>query len=290
MVMTSIIMEGLAFGSVLFLLASGLTVILSVLRIINFAHGAIFLWGGYFAFSFSTYLASKIAGGIFISIILAGLVVAGLGLLIERVLRPMYNREMIYQILITFGLAYCLYDIQIISWGPVSKSVSTPSVLTGSLGIGGAEIGLIKIFFMVVGAVCALILWYTFYRTKFGIDARATSFKSEISKGVGIDPNKIYMVTFGIGAFLAGFGGAITSMWMPIAASGWTRYNNYAFAILVIGGLGSIKGAYVGALSVGILISLGGYYFPRFSTAIIILIMAIVLAVRPSGMFGRGQI
>lgn len=277
------LLNGIAFGSILFLIVSGLTVILGTSRILNFAHGSIFLLGGYLAYFYST----SLFGNIWMSIVLAAITVGIIGIVMERILRPTYDEDVMYQLLLTFGFIYVLYDLQITFFGATSKSLPIPPILSKTLTIFGVNITTLEIFFISVGIFSVLILMYLFHETGYGIESRATSFNPEIATTLGINKNYIRSITFALGALLAGLGGAVISIWIPLSAPAYIKYNIYAFTVLVIGGVGSIKGAYIAALLVGIFINFGALYFPKLQTIFVVLLMAVFLVIRPKGLFGR---
>ncbi len=282
--MINLIVSGLTYGSILFLIASGLTIILGVLRVVNFAHGSLFLFGAFFTFYFSQNLAS-LTGSIWISILLGGCVVAVIGVLFERILRVLYDRELEYQLIFTFAFVYIFFDLQSAVFGTTSKSLSPPGFIDTMLGGG---ITTLQVFFITTGLVLVFILFYIFHKTKFGVDARTVSFDREMAGLLGINVNRVYIITFAIGAFVSGVGGGLMLFWLPAVPAQWEHFTLLALVVIVIGGLGSIEGAYIGSLLVGLLSTFGSAYFPSLSATLPLLIMGIFLLLKPTGLLGRG--
>ena len=282
------ILNSLFYASILFLIASGLTLVYGVMRIINMAHGNLYAVGAYVAAWVGIQLAQLPAATGFV-VLLVGAAAAGLvGALLEpTLLRPLYKRPEEYQLLITFGLLLILEDGLRLVWGPHPLTASALSDLMGSLTILGATYPTYNIFVIVVGGLAAAGLWAFVYRTRFGVMLRATSQDMRMAAALGINVKRVYVQSFTIGCFMAGLGGAVV---MPISGAVLgmgVEALILAFVVVVIGGLGSLEGALVGALIVGGVRTIGITYFAEIELAVLYLIAAIVLFIRPAGLFGR---
>jgi branched-chain amino acid transport system permease protein len=282
------ILNSLFYASILFLIACGLTLVYGVMRIINMAHGNLYAVGAYVAAWVGIQLAQLPAATGFV-VLLVGAAAAGLvGALLEpTLLRPLYKRPEEYQLLITFGLLLILEDGLRLVWGPHPLTASALSDLMGSLTILGATYPTYNIFVIVVGGLAAAGLWAFVYRTRFGVMLRATSQDMRMAAALGINVKRVYVQSFTIGCFMAGLGGAVV---MPISGAVLgmgVEALILAFVVVVIGGLGSLEGALVGALIVGGVRTIGITYFAEIELAVLYLIAAIVLFIRPAGLFGR---
>jgi branched-subunit amino acid ABC-type transport system permease component len=282
------ILNSLFYASILFLIASGLTLVYGVMRIINMAHGNLYAVGAYVAAWVGIQLAQLPAAAGFV-VLLVGAAAAGLvGALLEpTLLRPLYKRPEEYQLLITFGLLLILEDGLRLVWGPHPLTASALSDLMGSLTLLGATYPTYNIFVILVGGLAAAGLWAFVYRTRFGVMLRATSQDMRMAAALGINVKRVYVQSFTIGCFMAGLGGAVV---MPISGAVLGMGVDaliLAFVVVVIGGLGSLEGALVGALIVGGVRTIGITYFAEIELAVLYLIAAIVLFIRPAGLFGR---
>jgi branched-chain amino acid transport system permease protein len=282
------IINSLFYASILFLIASGLTLIYGVMRIVNMAHGNLFALGAYVTAWAVLKLSGAPAAWLFL-LLPAGAVAAGLaGAVLEPTfLRPLYARAEEYQLLITFGLLLILEDVMHLLWGPHPLSPSAVSDFLGSSSILGATYPNYNLLVVVVGFVAAAFLWAFVYKTRFGVMLRATSQDRRMASALGVNVKKVYVQAFTLGCFMAGLGGAIT---VPITGAVLGMGVDalvLAFVVVVIGGLGSLEGALIGALIVGFVRTLGITFFPEVELAVLYLIAAAVLLTRPAGLFGR---
>jgi branched-chain amino acid transport system permease protein len=283
------ILNSLFYASNLFLIASGLSLVYGVMRIVNMAHGNLYAVGAYvaaWAIGFgANYLHVSL---LFILLLTGAAAAAGAGALLEpTMLRPLYRRPEEYQLLMTFGLLLILEDLMRLVWGPHPLTASALSDALGSVSIVGAAYPAYNIFVIVVGAVAAVGLWAFVYRTRFGVMLRATSQDRRMAEALGINVKRVYVQAFTIGCLMAGLGGAVV---MPLSGAVLGMGVDaliLAFVVVVIGGLGSLEGALVGALIVGFVRTLGIMYFAEVELAVLYLIAAVVLFVRPAGLFGR---
>lgn len=278
---------GLSIAMFLFLIASGLSLIFGVLRILNFAHGSFYMVGAYLAWQIAQVLGAT-TGSFWFAVLGAATAVALLGALIERVLlRPLYGREELYQLLFTYALVLVLADGAKLIWGTQQLSVSRPPSLAGASTIFGAVIPHYNIFIMVLGPCVALLVWLLLHRTSVGRLVRAAALDREMLSALGADVGRLYTVMFALGSFLAGLAGALITPIKTVNPGMDVEIIVEAFVVIVIGGLGSLWGTFVGALIYGQFLSFGILAFPRFSSFAVFTLMAIILIVRPWGLFGR---
>jgi branched-chain amino acid transport system permease protein len=283
-------LNSLFYASILFLIACGLTLVYGVMRIVNMAHGNIYAVGAYVAaWTIGLAAAAKFPTVILFFLLLSGAgAVALLGVVLEpTLLRPLYKRAEEYQLLITFGLLLILEDLMRLLWGSHPLTASELPDAFGSFRVLGATYPGYNLFVIAVGVVAAAALWAFVYRTRFGVILRATSQDMRMAAALGIDVKRVYVLAFAIGCFMAGLGGAVV---MPISGAVLGMGVDaliLAFVVVVIGGLGSLEGALVGSLIVGAVRTLGITYFAEIELAVLYLIAAIVLFVKPTGLFGR---
>jgi len=278
-----LVLVGIAEGMFLWLVAAGLSLTFGVLRVLNFAHGSLFMLGAYVAFSLV-----KISGGNFwIALAIAPLVLAIVGMGMEVFFfRRIYDLDMSFQLLLTFSFVLMLEDIVKFVWGPLYQTSPIPPALTGTASILGVSFPHYYFFILVVGSAVGLGLWLFIERTKWGKVVQATASDREMSSAVGVKVPQLYTGVFMLGAWLAGLGG-ILSVPIRSLSPGLGEYVIIeAFVVTVIGGLGSLKGAFIGALLIGIFHTFGVMYLPVFELAIAYITMAIVLIIRPWGIFG----
>src|SRR5207237_6910018 len=283
------ILNALLYASVLFLIAGGLSLIYGVMRIVNLAHGNLYAFGAYVTAWAVGVASSRAPWGVLYLLLPAGALAAAVlgAMLAPTLLRPFYKRAEEYQLLVTFGLLMILDDVIRFLWGPYPLTASVLWENMGSLTIGDNPYPTYNLLVIVVGAAAAVFLWAFIYRTKFGIVLRATSQDMRMAAALGVDVNRTYVGAFTIGCFMAGLGGAIIVP-SPSAVLGLgVDALILAFIVVVIGGLGSLEGALVGALIVGVVREAGIALFPEIELALLYLIAAIVLLVRPAGLFGR---
>jgi branched-subunit amino acid ABC-type transport system permease component len=275
---------GLSLAMYLWLISAGLTIIFGVLRIVNFAHGSLFMVGTYLAYTFYGQLALPFWLAIALSVGGTGL----LGFVMERgFLKRLYGVDEAYQLLLTFGFILILDDAVKAIWGGVFKIPPIPDFLDGALMVAGRPFPIYNVFVIAVGVLVAIVLWFVFEKTWWGRIVRATAADREMASAIGIRVPRVFSGVFVAGAMLAGLGGAIGSP-VRVAAPGiGTAMIIQAFIITVIGGLGNLKGAFVSSLLVGILSAYGTLFFPVFELFFIFVIMAVVLLVRPQGLFAR---
>jgi branched-subunit amino acid ABC-type transport system permease component len=286
------VLNALFYASILFLIASGLSLIYGVMGIVNMAHGSLFALGAFLTATITQHAAGIVPVPLLFVLLPLGAVAVGvLGLAIEPLLlRPLYARGAEeYPLLITFGLLLVLEDVMRFTWGGNPLSASNLVSYLGSVSIFGSLYPLYVLFVIGVGIVTGLLLWVFVYRTKFGIILRATSQDMKMASGLGLDVRRVYVMAFAVGCFLVGLGGAVVVPYQAAVLGMGMDALILAFVVVVVGGLGSLKGAFVGALIVGFVRTFGIQFFPEIELAVLYIIAAAVLLVRPTGLFGRAS-
>ncbi|MCI0547126.1 MAG: branched-chain amino acid ABC transporter permease [Candidatus Rokubacteria bacterium] len=280
-------LSGLTTAMFLFLIASGLSLIFGVLRVLNFAHGSFYMLGAYAAYQFVQWFGTG-PGRFWWAAIGAALAVALLGGLVERFLfRHLYGKEELYQLLFTYALVLILSDAAKLLWGTQQLSVSRPPGLTGAVTVFGATIPYYNLFILALGPTIALAFWVVLHRSRAGRLIRAAALDRETLGALGVNVNRLYTAVFMIGSFLGGLGGALVTPVKTIVPGMDTEMIVDAFIVVVIGGLGSFWGTFLGALVYGQVLSFGILFIPRFSIFAVFALMAAVLIIRPWGLLGR---
>ena len=274
--------NGISYGALLFLVGAGLSLIFGVMRIVNLAHGSYFLLGGYVALT-----VIWTTGSWLLAIPLAALAIGAVGLLMERIfLRPL-GFDPLRQVLLTVGFAFLFQQAALDIWTGNNFDISPPAVLSRSIPIGGIYFPLYRVFMIATALVIGIGLWLAMEKTRLGAQVRATVDDAEMARGVGIDTSRISMMIFSLGAFLAALGGVIGGAFLGIYPGLDFEMLPLAFAVVIIGGMGSLGGAAVGALLVGLADNFGKALFPEISYFTLYAPMALILAVKPTGLFGR---
>jgi branched-chain amino acid transport system permease protein len=282
-------LNSLFYASVLFLIAAGLSLIFGVMRIVNLAHGSLFAIGAYIG----AWLVGRMirfgvpAIWLLMAIPIAALAVALIGVVIEPLLlRRFYRRAEEYQLLVTFGLLLILEDLMRLVWGGLPLTADTVMDAMPVVHIGGLIYPGYNILVIAIGFAAAVALWRIVYGTKFGVLLRATSQDRRMASALGLDVGRVYVAAFAIGCFMAGLGGAIVVPSHAAVLGMGVEALVLAFVVVVVGGLGSLKGALVGALIVSFVRTAGIQFFPEVELAVLYLIAAVVLIARPTGLFG----
>jgi branched-chain amino acid transport system permease protein len=274
--------NGVSYGALLFLLASGLSLIFGVMRIVNLAHGSFFLLGGYVALT-----VIWTTGSWLLALPVAALVIAGVGLVMERVfLRPL-GFDPLRQVLLSVGFAYLFQQAALDIWGGDNLDIIPPGMLKETAVFGAFHFPMYRIFMIGMALVMGLILWLTMEKTRIGAMIRATVDDAEMARGVGIDTSRVSMFIFALGAFLAGLGGVIGGAFLGVYPGLDFAILPIAFAVVIIGGMGSLAGAAVGSLLVGLADNFGKALFPEVSYFTLYAPMVLILALKPTGLFGR---
>jgi branched-chain amino acid transport system permease protein len=283
------ILNSLFYAAVLFLIAAGLSLVFGVMSIVNMAHGMFYALGAYItAWSVGLAAAAVPPAALFVFLPLGALAVGLIGLGIEPTLiRRFYQRPEEYQLLVTFGLLLVLEDLIRLVWGGTPRTAGGLVDYLGLIRIGGLPYPVYNLLMIGVGVVAAVALWAFIYRTKFGVLLRATAQDRRMAAALGIDVGRIYVLAFGVGCFMAGLGGAIVVPTQAAVLGMGVEVLVIAFVVVVIGGLGSLEGALVGALIVSALRTITIQFWEEIELAALYLIAAVVLLIRPTGLFGR---
>src|SRR3954451_2492036 len=274
--------NGLALGALLALISSGLTIIYGTLGVLNLAHGAMFMLGGY-----AGYVAFEYTGSYIIAVIAGSVFVMILGVLMERVIiRHFYSRPHEDQLLVTFGLSICFVEIVRFFFSSESKSVQAPALLQGITNMGFMFYPTYRLAVVGICAVALLVLFLVLYRTRLGMIVRAGIEDSVMVDSLGINIDRVFMVVFGIGAMAAGFAGFINAPIVSLAPEIGEQILVQTFVVVVIGGVGSFPGAVLGGLIAGEIISLTSMVNPGYAYVMLFAAMALVLMIRPRGLLG----
>lgn len=274
--------NGISYGALLFLLGSGLSLIFGVMRIVNIAHGSYFLLGGYVALT-----VIWTTGSWLLAIPAAALAIALLGLLTERVfLRPL-GFDVLRQVLVTFGFLLLFDQAALDIWGGNNFIINPPPALARSIVVGSLHLPLYRIFMIALAVVIGLFLWLVLEKTRIGAVVRAAVDDAEMARGVGIDTSRVSMLIFALGAMLAGLGGVIGGAFLGVYPGLDLDVLPVAFAVVIIGGMGSLAGAAIGAAVIGLANNFGVALFPELAYFALYAPMVLLLAVKPTGLFGR---
>lgn len=280
------VLNGISLGMLLFLLASGLALITGLMGIVNLAHGSYFLLGAY---SGMTVLKQVVDN--FVLAVVVGAVVGGLlGVLMQRFFLYRFYKNDLAQVLLTFGFLFMFQDLGYWLFGDLARTatvLSAPGPLASSLRVGSLSYPLYRLFLIGVGVVVALGLWLLIERTRVGAIIRAGVDDAEMLRALGINVPLLFTVIFALGAALAGLGGVIGAPFLGVYPGADLNVLLLAFVVLIVGGLGSLKGAFIGSLLIGLLDTFGRAQFPELSQFTVFAPMAVILAIKPSGLFGR---
>jgi branched-chain amino acid transport system permease protein len=288
------ILNSIFYAAVLFLIAAGLSLIYGVMRIVNLAHGTFYALGAYVSAWAVGGLFGATAGGNWalagqlLLLPIGACAIALVGAVIEpTLLRPLYRRPEEYVLLITFGLLMIIEDVIKLVFGGTPLSAGTIMDQMGSIRIGSLLYPSYNLVVIGVGLVAAVGLWWFIYRTRFGVILRATSQDRRMASALGLNVGRVYIQAFAIGCFMAGLGGAVIVPAQAAILGMGVDALILSFVVIVIGGLGSLEGALVGALIVSFVRTAGIQFFPEIELAALYLIAAAVLLIRPTGLFGR---
>lgn len=277
--------SGLIKAMFLFLIASGLSLIFGVTRVINLAHGSFYMLGAYLLFTLAAPL------GFWFGMLIAPLAVAALGGVVEvLLLRRLYKSGELYVVLLTFAVILIVGDVAKMAWGTQFVTVSGPALLGGTVKLLGHDFPKYNLLILALGPLLALGLWALFYQTRWGLLVRAAAMDREMLEALGINVRRLLTTTFVVGSWLAGFGGALSAPLVALEPTMDASIIMEAFSVVVIGGLGSFAGSLLGSVLIGELESFGILVFPAISLALIFGLMAVVLIVRPWGLFGKPEV
>ena len=276
------ILNGLSFGFLLFLLGSGLSLMFGLMEIVNLSHGSYFMLGAYIGIS-----VSRWSGSFWLGAALAGLLMGLVGGFTERLLLRRLHLRALDQVLLTFGFVYIFMDLSKWLWGGDPLSLAKPALLKGSIDILGDSFPIYRLAIIMIGLSIAVLLWLFQEKTLVGAIVRAGVDDREMVTVLGININLIFTGVFSLGAFMAGFGGVIGGALLGAYQGMDLEVLILALVVVVVGGLGSLKGALLGSLLIGMLDNFGKTFFPDFAMVTIFLAMAVILLLKPSGLLGR---
>ncbi len=281
--LAGVLFDGFAYGMLLFLLSVGLTLIFGMLDVVNLAHGSFYMLGAYAGLSL---IAAT--GNFWLALVAAPLAVGLVGALIERwCLRPLYRRPPLDQVLLTFGLIYLFEDVVKWIWGGRIRSIPPPDLFSGSVSLGGGVIPSYRLFVIAFGLAMAVLLFVLIERTRLGAIIRAGVFDAEMTAGLGINIHRVFTTVFAFGAALGGLSGVIAGPIQSAYPSMGVTILIPALIVVVVGGLGSLKGSLIGSLLIGQAETFGKAWLPEASMLIIYVVMAAIVVTRPQGLFGR---
>ena len=277
------LMTGLALGAVYALLAVGLSLIFGMLTVVNFAHGAFFMVGAFFGVYFL-----GLTGSFWFSLVLTPLSVGAIGLLCERFLvRPVYGAGIDYPLLLTFGLSYVMIEAMRVLFGLEGLPTSVPNELRGVVNLGFGMFPIYRLFLILATALIVGGLWLFIEKTRYGLIIRAGSRDPEIVRILGVDISKVWLMVFGLGTAIAGLSGLLAAPTRAVNAEMGIPVLAESFVVTVVGGMGSLPGAVVAGLLVGVVFAMTSLFAPEYAELSIFVLMALVLLVRPQGLFGK---
>jgi branched-chain amino acid transport system permease protein len=277
------LLNGVSFGIILFLLASGLSIFLGLMGILNLAHGAMYMVGGYIGWS----IAVRSGLNFWLAVLVAGVAAGLLGLLIERgFLRHLYRKRG-EQVLLTFGLIYILTNLSMWIWGAEPKAPFTAPLLSGSFSTLGLTYPTARITIIIIGLVLVIGLWWLQDKTRMGAIVRAGMENAETTRGLGINLGLVFTAVFFLGSFLAGCAGVIGAQMLGVYPGLSIDVLLLALVVVVIGGMGDVRGTLLGSMIIGLVDSFGVALFPDLAMFTMYLAMVIILLVRPIGLLGR---
>lgn len=274
---------GVALGAIYALLAIGLSLIFGMLTVVNFAHGAFFMVGAFLGVYFT-----GLTGSFWLGLVIAPLVVGAVGLVVERFLvRPLYGRGIDYPLLLTYGLSYVLIEAIRVLFGIEGVPTSTPAALRGAVDLGFGYFPLYRLFLIGATAVVVLALWLFLEKTRYGLIVRAGSRDGDICRVLGVDISRVWLMVFGIGCAIAGLSGVLAAPTRAVNPEMGVHVLAESFVVTVVGGMGSLVGAVVAGLLVGVVFAMTSLFAPDLAELSIFVLMALVLLLRPQSMFGK---
>ncbi len=274
--------NGISYAALLFLFGGGMSLIFGVMRIVNIAHGIFYLVGAYVG-----YVVVRSTGNFYLGILVACVVVAAIGMFLERFLLRAFQGQMLRQMLMTMGITLFFQDLLLVIFKGYPVRIVPPAWTTGTVQIGSYYFHNLRLFMIAAAVITFFILWFVQQKTKAGAVMRAAVDNQQMSQGVGINVNLVTMAVFGLGALLAAFAGVIGGSFTAVYPGLDFEVLPFAFIVVIVGGMGSLTGAVCGSLIVGLIDNFGKALFPELAYFTLFLPMAIVLAIRPQGLFGR---
>jgi branched-chain amino acid transport system permease protein len=279
------LVNGLAYGVLLFLMSAGLSLIFGLMNVVNVAHGSFFMLGAFFALAVVQW-----TGSFWLALAVSWIPAMALGVVMERLfIRKLYARGHLDQVLLTFGFTFVFVDLVRMIWGADIRELPVPDVLSGVIAAGDIIIPKYRLFLIVFGGVVALLLWLFLERSRVGAMVRAGVDDAFTATGIGINVPLLFAAIFALGVGLAALGGTVAGPILGLYPGMDIEILIPAFIVVVIGGMGSLRGAFVASLFVGIVDTFGKAYFPDAAIFVIYLLMVVVLLTRPQGLFGIGK-
>lgn len=279
------LLNGISFGSVLFLMASGLSIVFGLMGILNLSHGALYMLGAYVGWT----IAVRYGLNFGLAVLVGGFAAGAFGLFIEQgFLRRLY-KQLNEQVLLTFGFVYILTNLCLWIWGPLARPAFTAHFLSGSFPIGHWSYPIARAGIIITGLTLAVGLWWLQNRTRIGAIVRAGMDDKEMTMGLGVNLQRVSIVLFFVGSFLAGFAGVIGAQFLGVNLGFGINILLLALVVIVIGGMGSVEGTLLGSMVIGIIDAFGKALFPGLAMFLIYFVMIIVLLLRPAGLLGRMQ-
>lgn len=274
---------GLQIGLAYVLLAVGLSLIFGLMTVVNFAHGSFFMFGAYMGL-----FMMGLTGNFWVSLIFVPLATGLLGLVVERfTVRPLYGRDPNDPLLLTFGLSFVMVESVRLIWGTTGFPFDTPSALMGPVNLGFSLFPRYRIFVIVITIIIIFLLWVFLEKTNLGLIIRGGTRDSLMVRVLGIDLSKVWFLVFGIGTGLAGIAGVLAAPMRGVHPDMGVDMLIQAFVVVVVGGMGSLKGAVIAGILIGVVVSFTTLFYPMMGDVVIYISMAVVLLVRPSGLFGE---
>lgn len=275
-------LNGISYGMLLFLLAAGLSLIYGLMKILNLTHGSFYLLGGYIGL-----VVVHKTGSFVLAALAGGAAIAGIGVVMERFFLRRFHLQELPQALLTFGFLFIFSDLATVIWGGNPQTMPKPPLFTGSVQIGGFYYPSYRLFIIGFGLAVGALLWWLQEGTRVGAMVRASVDDEEVARALGINVSLLFTLVFALGAFLAALGGVMGGPIVGVYPGADFEVLLLGFVVVIIGGLGSLKGALVGGLFVGLLDNFGKVLFPELALFTIFAPMALILAAWPAGLFGR---
>ena len=279
------LVNGLAYGVLLFLMSAGLSLIFGLMNVVNVAHGSFFMLGAFFALAIQ-----KWTGSFWAALALSWIPAVAVGVVMERVfIRKLYARGHLDQVLLTFGFTFVFVDLVRMVWGADIRELAIPDVLSGVVEVGGVIVLKYRLFLIAFGGLVGLLLWLFLERSRVGAMVRAGVDDAFTATGIGINVPLLFASVFALGVGLAAIGGTVAGPILGLYPGMDIEILIPAFIVVVIGGMGSLRGAFVASVFVGLVDTFGKAYFPDLALFMIYLLMVVVLLTRPQGLFGIGR-
>lgn len=275
------LLNGISFGMLLFLLAAGFSLIYGLMRILNLAHGSYYLLGGYVGLT-----VVRLTGSFILAVVVGSVIVTLLGIVMERFFLRRFPKQELPQVLLSFGFLFIFADLALWIWGGNPQTLPKPELFASSIWLGSIVFPSYRLFVIVTGIIIGIVLWWFQERSRLGAAIRAAVDDEEMARGVGINVSLLSTSVFGLGAFLAALGGILGGPFVGVYPGADFEVLLLAFVVTIVGGLGSLKGAFIGGLLIGLVDNFGKALFPELALFTVFAPMAIILVIRPTGLFG----